>query len=112
MTGIKKERIFTAVKFIFPLLLLILAIYEIKKFAKGVNVDLLRQEVNHLHFGILVVILVITVVAIFPMFFYDVILDRILGFRVPRKELLEYSFIANSFSNLIGFGGLIGAMLR
>jgi phosphatidylglycerol lysyltransferase len=112
MTGIKKERIFTAVKFIFPLLLLILAIYEIKKFAKGVNVDLLRQEVNHLHFGILVVILVITVVAIFPMFFYDVILVRILGFRVPRKELLEYSFIANSFSNLIGFGGLIGAMLR
>jgi phosphatidylglycerol lysyltransferase len=46
------------------------------------------------------------------MFFYDVVLVRILGIRVPRKELLESSFIANSFSNLIGFGGLIGAMLR
>jgi phosphatidylglycerol lysyltransferase len=112
MAGIKKERIFTTVKFTFPLFLLILAIYEIKKFAKGVNTHLLHQEVSHLHIGILALILVITLLATFPMFFYDVILVRILGIPVPRKDLLEYSFIANSFSNLIGFGGLIGAMLR
>lgn len=112
MAGIKKERIFTTVKFIFPLFLLILAIYEIKKFAKGVNTELLKQEVSHLHISILALILIITLFSTFPMFFYDLILVRVLGLNVPRKELLEYSFIANSFSNLIGFGGLIGAMLR
>jgi phosphatidylglycerol lysyltransferase len=112
MAGIKKERIFTAVKFIFPLFLLIIAIFEIKKFAKGVNTVLLEQEVSHLHISILALILVITLFSTFPMFFYDLILVRVLGITLPRKELLEYSFIANSFSNLIGFGGIIGAMLR
>lgn len=112
LLGIKKERIFTTIKFIFPLFLLVVAIVEMKKFANGLNVHLLREEVNHLHLGTLLLILLIALVAVFPMFFYDVILVKILGFKVPKKELLEYSFITNSFSNLIGFGGLIGAMLR
>ncbi len=112
MAGVKKEKIFTIVKFVFPLFLLILAIIEINKFAKGVNVELLQQEVNHLNFGVPVVIFIITLAAIFPMFFYDAILVRVLGFSVPRRKLLENSFIANSFSNLIGFGGIVGAMLR
>jgi phosphatidylglycerol lysyltransferase len=112
MAGIKKEKIFTTVKFVFPLFLLILAIIEMRKFAKGVNVELLYQEVNHLNFGVPVIIFIITLAAIFPMFFYDAILVRILGFNVPKRLLLENSFIANSFSNLIGFGGLVGAMLR
>ncbi|XJZ25801.1 bifunctional lysylphosphatidylglycerol flippase/synthetase MprF [Bacillota bacterium Lsc_1132] len=110
--GIKKERIFTIVKFIFPLFLLVLAIIEMRKFARGLNVHLLHQEIDQLQLGTLVLILLITLIAVFPMFFYDIILVKILDFRVPKKELLEYSFIANSFSNLIGFGGLIGAMLR
>ena len=46
------------------------------------------------------------------MLLYDVILVNILGFRLVKRELLEQSLIANSFSNLLGFGGLIGAMLR
>lgn len=112
MLGIKKEKIFTTVKFVFPLFLLILAIVEMRKFAKGLDVHLLRQEMNHLSLGTLLLFMLIAFISIFPMFFYDFILVKILGFRVPKKELLEYSFIANSFSNLIGFGGLIGAMLR
>ena len=112
MLGIKKERIFTTVKFVFPLFLLMLAIFEMRKFARGLNVHLLNQELNNLQLGTLMLILFATLVAVFPMFFYDIILVKILRFRVPKKELLEYSFIANSFSNLIGFGGLIGAMLR
>jgi phosphatidylglycerol lysyltransferase len=112
MLRIKKEKILTTAKFVFPLLLLILASIEMKKFAGSVDVDLLRQEVNHLHISSLILILCIALVAIFPMFFYDAILVKILGFQVPKRELIENSFIANSFSNLIGFGGLIGAMLR
>lgn len=109
---IKKEKIFTIIKFGFPLFLLILAIFEIKKFAETVNVDLFEQEVSQLSLSTLVLIFLVTLVAVFPMFFYDILLIKILGFHVQKKELLENSFIANSFSNLIGFGGLIGAMLR
>jgi phosphatidylglycerol lysyltransferase len=112
MLKFKKERIFTTAKFVFPLFLLVLASFEMRKFAGSVNVHLLRQEVNQLQFGSLILILFVSLVAVFPMFFYDAILVKILGFKVRTKELLENSFIANSFSNLIGFGGLVGAMLR
>jgi phosphatidylglycerol lysyltransferase len=112
MLKYKKEKIFTTAKFVFPLFLLILASVEMKKFSGSVNVHLLRQEVNHLQLGSLILILFVSLAAVFPMFFYDAILVKILGFKVRKKELIENSFIANSFSNLLGFGGLVGAMLR
>jgi phosphatidylglycerol lysyltransferase len=112
LLGNRKEKILKVVKFIFPLLLLIFAIIEMKKFTGDLNVQLLRNELDQLNVGILLLILVITFAAVLPMLLYDVILVRILKLKVPKSELLEQSFIANSFSNLIGFGGLIGAMLR
>ena len=112
LLGIRKEQALKTVKFIFPLLLLIFAIIEIKKFTGNLNVQLLKNEINQLNFWSLLLILVITLAAVLPMLFYDVILVRVLKLNVSKRELLEQSFIANSFSNLIGFGGLIGAMLR
>ncbi|MFP5107712.1 bifunctional lysylphosphatidylglycerol flippase/synthetase MprF [Neobacillus sp. C211] len=110
--GIRKEKILKIAKFIFPLLLLIFAIIEIKKFTQNLNMQLLKDELNHLNIGLLLLIIAITFVAVLPMLLYDVILVRILKLKVPIRDLLEQSFIANSFSNLIGFGGLIGGMLR
>ncbi|MCM2532014.1 hypothetical protein NDK43_05940 [Neobacillus pocheonensis] len=110
--GINKEKLLNVAKFIFPLLLLIFTIIEMRKFTKNLNIHLLKHELNQLNFGTLVLILVITFVAVLPMLLYDVILVQILKLRLPKRELFEQAFIANSFSNLIGFGGLIGAMLR
>ncbi|MDR6998277.1 bifunctional lysylphosphatidylglycerol flippase/synthetase MprF [Neobacillus niacini] len=110
--GIKKEKLLKSAKFIFPLFLLIFAIVEIKKFTGNVNGQLLENELHKLHISMLFLILAITFAAVLPMMLYDVLLVRILRLKVPKKELLEQSFIANSFSNLIGFGGIIGAMLR
>ena len=31
---------------------------------------------------------------------------------MKTRKLIRHSFIANTFSNLIGFGGLVGLMLR
>ena len=112
LLGIKKERILKTVKFIFPLLLLIFAINEIKKFTQNLNMHLLKEELGQLNLWLLLFILIITFLAVLPMLLYDVILVRILKLKVPTRDLLEQSFIANSFSNLIGFGGIIGAMLR
>jgi len=112
LLGIRKERILKALKFIFPLLLLIFAIVEIKKFTQNINMDLLKEELSQLDMGRLLFIIFITFIAVLPMLLYDVVLVRILKLKVPIRDLLEQSFIANSFSNLIGFGGIIGAMLR
>ncbi|MEH7121438.1 bifunctional lysylphosphatidylglycerol flippase/synthetase MprF [Neobacillus vireti] len=110
--GIKKEKVLKVVKFIFPVLLLIFAIMEMKKFTGNINADLLKSEINHLNIWLLLLILTVTFAAVLPMVLYDVILVKILKIEVKKRELVEQSFIANSFSNLIGFGGLIGAMLR
>ncbi|MBO0958371.1 bifunctional lysylphosphatidylglycerol flippase/synthetase MprF [Neobacillus sp. MM2021_6] len=112
MLGIKKEKVLKVAKFIFPLLLLIFAIIEIRKFTGNLNGQLLKNEINQLNIWSLLLILIVTFAAVLPMLLYDVILVRILKLKVSKRELLEQSFIANSFSNLIGFGGLIGAMLR
>lgn len=112
LLGIQKEKVLKIVKFIFPLFLLIFAIIEMKKFTGDIDVHMLREELNHVNIWIVSFILLVTFVAVLPMLLYDVVLVRILGVKVHNRELLEQSFIANSFSNLIGFGGLIGAMLR
>ncbi|MFJ7725268.1 bifunctional lysylphosphatidylglycerol flippase/synthetase MprF [Neobacillus sp. NPDC097160] len=112
MKKMNKEKIFLFLKILFPMILLGLAVYEIKKFTGNVNVQLLRHEVNQLHFAKLLLILLITFCAISPMIFYDVLLTKILAIKVPLKELLKKSFIANTFANFIGFGGLAGATLR
>lgn len=112
LLGIKKDKILNVAKFGFPLLLLIFAINEIRKFTKDLNGELLRNELNHLNFGTIILILGITFVAVLPMQLYDVVLIRVLKIKVGQRTILKQAFIANSFSNLIGFGGLIGAMLR
>ncbi|CAH2715291.1 Phosphatidylglycerol lysyltransferase [Neobacillus rhizosphaerae] len=112
MKKLNKEKIFTFIKVIIPLILLAFAVYEIKKFTGNINVHLLRHEVSHLHLAKLILILFITFCAICPMFFYDVCLAKILGIKGPLKELVVKSFIANTFANFIGFGGLAGATLR
>jgi phosphatidylglycerol lysyltransferase len=112
MKRINKEKFILFLKILFPMILLGLAVYEIKKFTGNVNVQLLRHEVSQLHFAKLLLILLITFCAISPMIFYDVLLTKILAIKVPFKELMKKSFIANTFANFIGFGGLAGATLR
>ncbi|WP_042355425.1 bifunctional lysylphosphatidylglycerol flippase/synthetase MprF [Bacillus rubiinfantis] len=110
--GNKREKIIKGIKFIFPLFLLIFAIFEIRKFSADINGELLKSELNQLGTGELLAIFLITFAAVLPMILYDVILVKCLKSQVTKRELVEQSFIANSISNLIGFGGLIGAMLR
>ena len=112
MFTIRKDHVFKVVKVLFPLLLLILAIFEINKAVNGVDVNSLRGEVNQLYPWQLALILIISFCAITPMFFYDIILVKLLGIKMSTGKLLQHSFIVNTFSNLIGFGGLVGLMLR
>lgn len=107
-----KSKVFQCLKIIFPLILLVLAVIEIKKFTGNIDTALLHHEVSQIHFAKLAIVLLITMAAITPMFFYDSAIVKILGITVPTKRLIKQSLIVNSFSNLIGLAGLIGVMLR
>ena len=107
-----KEKTVQFLKIIFPLSLLVLAAIEIKKLTMDLDIQLLQHEIGQIPITTLVLVLVITIGAIFPMFFYDAIIIKILGIRIPKKQFIKQSLVVNSFSNLIGFGGIIGVILR
>lgn len=107
-----KEKTVQFLKIIFPLILLVLATIEINKFAMDLNIQLLQYEISQIPIATLVFVLLITIGSIFPMFFYDAVIIKILGIKIPKKHLIKQALIVNSFSNLIGFGGIIGVMLR
>ncbi len=49
----KNKKLLTTAKYVFPLLLLVFAIIEIKKFIAGIDIQLFQHEINQLHFGTL-----------------------------------------------------------
>lgn len=108
----KKGKLFTVVKFLFPLLLLIFALLEMKKFIGNLDLLLFQTEISQLHLGTLLLIFIVLFAAVLPMLLYDVMLMKVLGLKARKKEVIEQALIVNTYSNLFGFGGLIGAMLR
>jgi phosphatidylglycerol lysyltransferase len=106
------KKILTVGKFVFPMLLSIIAIIEIIKFVGDLDTQLLREEIFQLHPGTVILIFSVMFTAVLPMLLYDFMLMKILGLRLKKTELLEQSLIANSYSNLIGFGGIVGGMIR
>jgi len=84
-----KEKIVQLLKITFPLILLVLATIEIRKFAMDLNIQLLQHEISQIPIAKLVVVLLITIGAIFPMFFYDAVIIKILGIKIPKSSLLS-----------------------
>ncbi len=99
-------------KIVFPLILLALATMEIKKFVMGLDIQLLQHVISQIPIAILIIVLLVTIGAISPMFLYDAVITKILEIKIPKKQFVKQSLIVNSFSNLIGFGGIFGVMLR
>lgn len=109
---ILKGKITQYLKIIFPLLLLVLACHEIWVFAKSLDMGLIKHEIYQIPIGLLLLVIIFIVLTASPMFLYDLIIVKKLGLQFPTKTFIKQAIIINSFSNLLGFGGLIGAALR
>lgn len=109
---ITKDQFLTIVKISFPVLLLVFAVFEIQKTVRGIDITSFRYELGQIQLWEIGLIVLFSFCAIIPMLFYDVILAKVLNVKVKTRSLLQHSFITNTFSNLIGFGGLVGVMLR
>ncbi|RBP96397.1 phosphatidylglycerol lysyltransferase [Cytobacillus firmus] len=112
MSLLKQKPIITLAKLLVPLFILLFVMVEAKGIFNDFNWALLELYVDRLTFRRLFFILLLGLAALFPMYFYDEILQRLFRIRVPKKKLLFYSLSANAFSNFIGFGGVAGATLR
>jgi len=112
MSFFTKERFLSVLKVLFPVTLLLLVSMELRDMIASIDMHLLQKYLNKLNPFMIAYIVIGGFVAITPMFFYDVILSKQLQVDIPKKRLAKYSLISNSFSNLLGFGGLIGVALR
>ncbi|WP_141433582.1 bifunctional lysylphosphatidylglycerol flippase/synthetase MprF [Bacillus sp. 03113] len=112
MSLISKEKILLIGKMLFPIILLVLISFELKHVIMSINKPLLLTYIKSLSLWNFVIIILGGFFAIAPMFFYDRILLKYLQLKIPMRNLCRYSLISNSFSNLLGFGGLIGISLR
>jgi phosphatidylglycerol lysyltransferase len=112
MFSFNKEKLRTIIKLLFPILLFILVVYELRKMFFGINTDLLMKNIHQLNLVEMFLIVVGGFLAVSPMLYYDFSLKKFLKLEIPTLKMMEYSFISNSFSNLLGLGGLIGASLR
>ena len=70
---------------------------------------------SHLHDLTLVQYILLFLVGMFsisPMLLYDFVMAKLLELDYSKKDLIMFSWIANTSSNLIGFGGVAGTSLR
>lgn len=109
---INRSKIFQWIKVILPILLMLFAIHELTKIVREANGAQIARQLGSIDVRTLALIAVVPLFLAFPMFFYDFFIMKKLKLKMPIKRLMKESLIINSFSNLIGFGGLVGVLLR
>lgn len=109
---INRSTVIQWLKIILPVLLMLFAIRELGKIIKEANAGAIAAQLGAVDVRTLVLIAIIPLVLAFPMFFYDFFIIKKLKIKIALKSLMKQSLIINSFSNLIGFGGLVGVLLR
>lgn len=102
----------TILKAIFVLSVLIFVIIEIGRIARDIDQKTLVASLHSQSFGSIVIMLVLGLVAVSPMLNYDFEIQDFLPKRAPTPYILKAGWTVNTFNNLIGFGGILGATLR
>lgn len=99
-------------KFIFMITVLLIVGTQILHLAKSISFQQVAVIFTSIPIWRLISMIVIGLVAIFPMIGYDWMLNDLLKLNQSRPYLLETSWIINTINNIAGFGGLISVGLR
>ncbi|WP_240253027.1 lysylphosphatidylglycerol synthase domain-containing protein [Ferdinandcohnia quinoae] len=99
-------------KIIIPLVILFIIIFEGKTLIKDINIQELKGYIQTIGFTKFLVVLLIGIVCVLPMCFYDISFVQMLKIKVPLKRLIIFAWSSNVFTNFIGLGGIAGAALR
>jgi phosphatidylglycerol lysyltransferase len=99
-------------KLIFVLSVLIFVFFEFGRIAKQMSWTEISHDLMTTNPVSIVIMLVVGFLAVTPMLIYDVVMVSFVPGKFSWKYLLKSGWITNTFTNLLGFGGLIGATLR
>ncbi|MFT0803954.1 bifunctional lysylphosphatidylglycerol flippase/synthetase MprF [Bacillus swezeyi] len=107
-----KKNALSVLRIVFPAAVLLFVIYQAKKELAGLSFKETFLIINNVERSDLFILVFLGFAAIAAMSLYDFVLVRSLGMRIPKWKTVKVSWIANSFNNVLGFGGLSGAGLR
>lgn len=99
-------------KIIVPIAILIVIIIQGRKELAGISVQDVLDTIRAIPHGGFYWAVLVGLLAIMTMFFYDYLLLYSLQVKVSLGKIFRVSWIANTFNGVLGFGGLAGASLR
>ena len=101
-----------AVKSIFFISITVLVVIELVRLKRTITLESLESALAGLSIWHLVLMAIIGLVAVSPMLFYDIILNKELETDYSKSYILETSWAVNTINNLAGFAGLVDVGLR
>ena len=102
----------TAVKSVFFISIAVLVVVELIRLKRTITLESLESALSGLSIWHLALMVVIGLVAVLPMLFYDLILNKELETDYSKSYILETSWAVNTINNLSGFAGLVDVGLR
>jgi uncharacterized membrane protein YbhN (UPF0104 family) len=109
---IQREHIIKSLRIIVPLIILFLIYHQTHDFFEQLDWDIVMNRIPQLSFLEVFFIMILGLIAIGFMTYYDILFNRRLQLNIPMKKIIKYSIIANTFNNFFGFGGIAGASIR
>lgn len=102
----------TSLKSLFFLAITVLVIYKLYELKESVSLADLERAWSQLPWWSLVLMIFAGLMAVVPMLFYDLILNKQMKTGHARRYILETSWAINTINNLAGFAGLVDIGLR
>lgn len=100
------------IKALFVFSVLLFVITEVGKIAKEVSGEQLGMALASQSWWHLLSMVVIGIIAVTPMLTYDVMITKFLPNHYSLGYIAKAGWITNTFTNIGGFGGVLGASLR
>ncbi|MHC5252938.1 bifunctional lysylphosphatidylglycerol flippase/synthetase MprF [Listeria kieliensis] len=100
------------VKIVFVSFIMLFVIYEVFNIATTIDFHVLKKNMTSQNPETLLLMVLIGLVAVTPMLVYDFVIVKLLPGKFSTMHVVASGWITNTFTNIGGFGGVLGASLR
>ncbi|MDN5958735.1 MAG: TIGR00374 family protein, partial [Lacticaseibacillus paracasei] len=111
-TGSFLKKHLTTLKVLFVLAVLVFVIFEVGRISQDLNGEQMRASLATQSPVSLLILLVVGLIAVTPMLTYDFVITELLPGHYKPAYVIKSGWIVNTFTNIAGVGGLLGASLR
>ena len=111
-TGSFLKKHLITLKVLFVLAVLVFVIFEVGRISQDLNGEQMRASLATQSPVSLLILLVVGLIAVTPMLTYDFVITELLPGHYKPAYVIKSGWIVNTFTNIAGFGGLLGASLR